>query len=163
LIEPDSFGELQDEASEHRVFYDADTGDAIKVTHPGRCGNAFPQGGFDAALPEEYCRRWLAYNDLFGDHVQLLGATKTDAGISLIIKQRWIEGSRPDKDTIYVFMDRLGFMQAPNLRDYFCEDEGIAVLDGHEDNFVLETGGELVPIDVHVLPLDADLKRALCL
>lgn len=158
-----SFGELQDEASEHRVFYDAETGCAIKVTHPGRCGNAFPQGGFDGALPEEYCRRWLAYNDLFGDHVQLLGVTKTEEGISLVIRQRWIEGDRPDKDTIHAFMDGLGFMQAPNLRDYYCEAENLAVLDGHEDNFILAPDGELVPIDVHVLPLDADLKRALCL
>ncbi len=163
LMDSGSFGELQDEASEHRVFYDAESGCAIKLTHPGRCGNAFPQGGFDAALPEEYCRRWLAYNDLFGDHVQLLGVTKTVEGISLVIRQRWIEGDRPDKDTIHAFMDGLGFTQAPNLRDYYCEGENLAVLDGHEDNFILAADGELVPIDVHVLPLDADLKRALCL
>ena len=163
LMDPSSFGELQDEASEHRVFYDAESGSAIKVTHPGRCGNAFPQGGFDAALPEEYCRRWLAYNDLFGDDVQLLGVCRTEAGISLVVRQRWIEGDRPDKDTIHAFMDDLGFTQAPNLRDYYCEGENLAVLDGHEDNFILSVGGELVPIDVHVLPLDADLKRALCL
>jgi hypothetical protein len=60
-------------------------------------------------------------------------------------------------------MDGLGFAQAPNLRDYFRESDNTAVLDGHEDNFILEAGGALVPIDVHVVPLDADLKRALYL
>ncbi len=163
MIDPAFFGELQDEASEHRVFYDPNTGDAIKVTHPGRCGNAFPQGGFDAALAEEYCRRWLAYNDLFGDHVRLLGVSKMEEGICLVIAQRWIEGERPDKDTIYASMSELGFAQAPNLRDYYRESDHLAVLDAHEDNFILESSGSLVPIDVHVVPLDADLKRALCL
>ncbi len=163
LISPDSLGELQDEASEHRVYYDPQSGDAVKTTLPGRCGNAFPEGGFDAALPEEYCQRWLAYNAFFGDDVLLAGVLATDDGISLVIRQRWIEGDRPDKDQIHAWMDTLGFTQAPNLRDYYRLDDATAVLDAHEDNFILASGNALVPIDVHVLPLDADLRRALCL
>lgn len=154
---------MLDEASEHRVFYDPGTASAVKATHPGRCGNAFPEGGFDGALPEEYCRRWLAYNDLFGDDASLIGVMEEAQGISLIVRQRWIEGGRPDKDAIYAYMDSLGFSQAPNLRDYYHEAGQVAVLDCHEDNFILSRHGGLVPIDVHVLPLDTGLKRALCL
>lgn len=152
-----------EEASEHQVFYDAPTGSAIKVTIPGRCGNAFPQGGFDAALPEEYCQRWLRYNELFGDAVALLGVARTDEGVSIVISQRWIEGERPDRDEITAYMAGLGFAQAPNLRDYFNEADLTAVLDCHEDNFIKEVEGKPVPIDVHVMPLDADMRRALCI
>ena len=161
LIELSSLGELIEEASEHRVFYDPRSGCAIKVTHPGRCGNTFPQGGFDAALPEEYCRRWTSYNELFGDHVTLVGVAQTDDEISLVISQRWIEGDRPDRDGIYAWMTGLGFAQSPNLRDFYREADALAVLDCHEDNFIMEHGADLVPIDVHVMPLDADMKRAL--
>ncbi len=161
LIDRSSLGELIEEASEHRVFYDPVTGCAIKVTHPGQCGNAFSQGGFDGALPEEYCRRWISYNELFGDHVTFLGVVDGGDGICLAVAQRWIEGERPDRDVIHAWMTGLGFAQSTNLRDYFRQEDSIAVLDCHEDNFILEHGTDLVPIDVRVMPLDADLKRAL--
>jgi peptide/nickel transport system ATP-binding protein len=161
IVDIASLGPQVEEASEHRVFYDERSGCAIKVTISGRCGNTFPNGGLDAALPEEYCRRWLDYNELFGDSVSFVGVVVEESGVSLVVSQRWIAGERPDTDAIYAFMSSLGFSQAPNLRDYYREADQITVLDAHSDNFVLDQSNQVVPIDVHVMPLDQNLRRAL--
>jgi oligopeptide/dipeptide ABC transporter ATP-binding protein len=161
LVAVSSLGTLMDQASEHQVYYDPAEGKAVKVTIPGRCGNTFPGGGFDAALPSEYCNRWLAYNEFFGDQVMFEGVALSGGEASLVVSQRWIKGDRPSSDDIFRFMAGLGMTQAPNLRDYYSISAGIAVLDAHLDNFIIDSEGDVVPIDVHVVPLDTNIRRAL--
>jgi peptide/nickel transport system ATP-binding protein len=161
LIRRDAVGDWIDEGSEHQVHYRCDLGEAWKTTLPGRSGNAFPQGGFDAALPEEYAERWMRYNEVFGDSVYLAGVIHSDEGISLVVAQRWICGERPQPEQIENFMKLQGFSLAPNGTEYYREEDSLAVLDCHPDNFVLDSEGIPVPIDVHVVPLDTSLRAAL--
>ena len=163
LIAPGSLDESYDAASEHTVYYHEQSGRAWKVTLPGRCGNTFPEGRFEAALPSEYLERWLKYNEVLGDHVRFEGVMESAEGISVVVSQRWIAGERPDNDIIEQHMQALGFKRTANGQDFFRESDNLVVLDCHPDNFVLSNEGVVVPIDVHVSEATSELKRALLL
>lgn len=163
LIAPGSLDESYDAASEHTVYYHEQSGRAWKVTLPGRCGNTFPEGRFEAALPSEYLERWLKYNEVLGDHVRFEGVMESAEGISVVVSQRWIAGERPDNDIIEQHMQALGFKRTANGQDFFRESDNLVVLDCHPDNFVLSNEGVVVPIDVHVSEATSELKHALLL
>ncbi|MFN0075396.1 MAG: oligopeptide/dipeptide ABC transporter ATP-binding protein [Prosthecobacter sp.] len=157
----EALGTPQDTGSEHTVYYHEPSWRAWKVTLPGRCGNTFPEGRFDAALPSEYLERWQKYNEVLGDHVRFEGVIETADGISVIISQRWIAGERPEREAIQRHMEALGFMRTAGPHDFYRAEDNLAVLDCHEDNFVLTEPDIVVPIDVHVMSATAGLKRAL--
>ena len=156
-----ALGAPQDTGSEHTVYYHEPSGRAWKLTLPGRCGNTFPEGQFDAALPTEYLERWQKYNEVLGDHVRFEGVIETADGTSAIVSQRWIAGERPEREAIQRHMEALGFVRTAGHHDFYRAEDNIAVLDCHEDNFVLSETGIVVPIDVHVMSATPGLKRAL--
>ena len=161
MIAAEQFNKPETQGAEHRIYYDEKTGRALKVTNPGMCGMAFPDGEADAALPTEYFRRWELHNQLFGDDVELHGVVQAPSGTSLVVSQRWIEGERAEGSMIKAYLSEIGF--SPTLRDhdFYRSADDMAVLDSHEDNWIQGPDGWLFAIDVIPVQADEGVKRAL--
>ena len=161
LIDPVKWTTPGEMGAEHRVFLDADRCCAVKITNTGKCGMTYRNAEPASAIPHEYLMRWILQNQIFGDDAWLEGVVRAPSGICLAVGQKWIPGMVPDSDRILVAMNELGFEPGVLSESYFRREDGIAVMDCHEGNFILGYDSILYPIDLVILPADEALKRSL--
>ena len=161
LIDCDRYQTPDEMGAEHRVFFDAATNAAIKITNTNRCGMTYLDGEPVAALPLEYLERWQLQNQLFADDAELEGVIESPSGISLVIRQRWIVGSVPREDEIIALMQALGFQTTALPECYYRATDNLAVMDCHDGNFMLGDDGKIYPIDIIPLHPDEGLKQRL--
>ncbi len=152
---PDEMG------AEHRVFFDAQRQMAMKVTNSNRCGMTYVNGEPEAALPSEYLERWRLQNAIFADDAELEGVIESIAGISLVIRQRWIAGTVPEDHQITGLLADLGFHLTHQLECYYRPKDNLALMDCHEGNFMLGDDGLVYPIDVIPIIANEILKDRL--
>ncbi|TLD72850.1 ABC transporter ATP-binding protein [Phragmitibacter flavus] len=161
LIPADRYQTPEESGAEHRVYFDPEQSSAIKITNANRAGMSYPDGEPHAGLPAEYLERWRLHNLIFADDVTLEGVIQSPAGVALVVRQCWINGTVPEVWQIADFMNELGF-QATLLQEcYYRAADDLAVMDCHDGNFMLGDDGMVYPIDVIPLRPDANLKQRL--
>ena len=139
------------EGAEHVVFHDPPRGVAVKATHVNRFGHSVIAEGM-AASPLEYFERLALQNELFGDDIRIEGVAFDEAQLEIVTTQ-------PEIDA---YFSNLGFCRAelnPDVPLYFHPELGILVADAHDRNILRNESGVLVPIDLVIGKLGADLLR----
>ena len=139
------------EGAEHVVFHDPPRGVAVKATHVNRFGQSVIAEGM-AASPLEYFERLALQNELFGDDIRIEGVAFDEAQLEIVTTQ-------PEIDA---YFSNLGFCRAelnPDVPLYFHPELGILVADAHDRNILRNESGVLVPIDLVIGKLGADLLR----
>ena len=161
LIPHERYQTPEEMGAEHRVFYDAKRQMAVKVTNSNRCGMTYLEGQPDAALPSEYLERWRLQNVIFADDAELEGVIESVAGISLVVRQRWIAGAVQEDHQIAQLLADLGFEATHQLECFYRPSDNVALMDCHEGNFILGDDGLVYPIDVIPVLADEALKEHL--
>lgn len=145
----------------------------FKATFPGKFAFTVilsPAGLPDLAdaAPLEYLERLLLQNSVFGDTVCLEGVAQETGGNVIVIFQPHITGGEVSKDEIADFMSRLWFKPLHNLHlgrpgslAFYRDLDEVAAFDAHPGNFVKDTQGIVLPIDLILLRADDDLQHAL--
>lgn len=147
----------------------------FKATHPGKAGFtvvALPetngQPELTAALPLEYLERILLQNQLFGDDLKLEGLAGEPGGVSIVTSQPVLVGVAPTPAEITAFPQQLWFQPLTGLQlghpgalAFYRDLDEVAVFDAHVANFVKDTNGTVLPIDLILVRADAALQRAL--
>jgi hypothetical protein len=160
---------------EHRIWQSPDGLRVFKATRPGVAGftviaEQMPGSGpvLTNALPLEYFERLLLQIDLFGDDLLLEGIALESERIVIITSQRLLEGVPPSGEEIVEFMQRLWFapldglsLGNPGSLAFYRDLDEVAIFDAHPGNFVKDTGGAILPIDLIMVRADADLQHAL--
>lgn len=143
------------EGAEHVVYFDADNGRAVKVTHPNRFGHSVVAEGHDAS-PLEYLRRLTFHNLLFGDDVRLLGCIFTGSHIELVTTQPWISAGNPptaSQAQIDSYFEERRFARSSlfdQLPVYYSTGFDLVAMDAHPGNVLVSDKGFIMPIDVVV-------------
>lgn len=116
------------------------------------------------ALPTEYLRRLELQNELFGDHVQVIGLTRANR---FVIVQPTLRGGEPSENEIRDVLRMGGWRRVPiqlqNLpaqlmgSAWWHEEEGLVLLDARKPNFKKTEFGVL-PIDLIL----GDLSPEMC-
>jgi hypothetical protein len=175
LISPErlaKFPLLSDRTSEHKVFFDLTRKRAIKQTLPGQFGwiPKLDQSRWTLgiATPLDYLNRWLLFNLVLGDDVQLEGISTEGASmiigdttepVSIIVSQRWHRAVDPNdpaptENEISAFFHKLHFHRLPNsFHGWQRASDGIIILDARPDNFIKTKVG-VAPIDLPIAKFD---------
>jgi hypothetical protein len=158
---------VTDATAEHKVYYDAESDRAVKVTEPGGYGTAYhvENGRLlpTPASPWEYARRWEDFNRLFDDDVRIEGFTDGEGmdpftkerPFGMVISQPWYDAvpaqevprdGKTTGDRIAERLDALGFKPAKGFAQWYRPEDGMYVGDARDDNFVLvkNASGEVV-------------------
>lgn len=158
LLDPQSIaceiGELSriGGATEHDVYVARDGGLVIKITLPPAFGTRVSIGS--------YVRNVLWVNELFGDDIRLIGVTRSEAGVALVISQPFIEGTPPTAGEIAAWFEGQG--SVPDLfHKWRNPSNGVVIADAHTGNLVNTPAG-LIPIVLQLIdkssrPSDATL------
>lgn len=128
--------------SEHVVFHISETERVAKFTIPPYFG---AQGTAQA-----YLKNLLAANRLYQDSIFLHGVTETTNGVSLVISQPYVVGSRPHDEEVAAWFQEGGYHSTGHNR-WKHEEYGIEIADAHTGNLIKTEDGELVPIDLQIL------------
>ena len=120
------------------------------------------------AMPLEYLERLLLQNEVFGDVISLEGVAQETGGIVIVTSQPNITGNEVSGAHILNFM--LGQWFKP-LRDlhlgrsgamaFYRDLDEVAAFDGHPGNFVKDSEGRFLPIDLILVRADDALQKAL--
>ncbi len=169
------------QGGEHAATYDADTGVVYKTNLPEarKYGYVVDQGSesdglrlcLREALPSEYLLRLGLQNVLFGDAISLqaIATNSLIADYPLIVTaQPYAGGEMPTLDEIATLMRDSGFVELPSewLKSaafrspvwYHAENE-IAATDATPGNFSKLSSDVIVPIDLIIHPLPAELLK----
>jgi len=133
---------------------------------------ALPETGdlpeLTAAPPLEYLERLLLQNQLFGDDLKLEGVAEEPGGVSIVTSQPVLVGIAPSPAEITAFMQQLWFQPLAGLQlghpgalAFHRDLDEVAVFDAHVANFVKDTAGTVLPIDLILVRADGALQRAL--
>lgn len=145
----------------------------FKITHPGSFGFTVIVTSGDvpdltAATPLEYLERLLLQNRVFGDDLRLEGIIEAGGEVSVLTSQPNLTGDPVTPPEIAAFMQRLWFQPLPGLQlghpgalAFYRDLDEVAVFDAHVANFVKDTAGTVLPIDLILVRADAALQRAL--
>jgi Serine/Threonine/Tyrosine Kinase found in polyvalent proteins len=136
------------QGAEHQVYFDAENGLAIKVTHSGTYGHSAFERGF-AASPADYLQRLDFHNWLFPNETKIIGIVLESAQI--IINQQWVPRTAAcTPNEIDDYLEKRGFSMFPiDERDsgHFNATNGLVILDASPGN-VIKSGNHLFPIDL---------------
>ncbi|MDZ4403943.1 hypothetical protein [Prosthecobacter sp.] len=145
---------------EHEVIFDEPQQRFIKITLPGFYGNTLRLRsgavGLGPATPLEYLDRWTWSNELFEDDARVLGLVNDSAGPRIAVSQPLVVGTRPEREEITTFMEKLGFQPVRDTHLFFDARRDLLVGDAHPGNFLCNEDGQIFAIDV--LPLKATGK-----
>jgi len=145
----------------------------FKATFPGKFGFSVilvPGGLPDLteATPLEYMERLLLQNTIFGDTVLLEGVAQEAGGTVIVTSQPHITGGAVSQEEIFDFMDRLWFrplqclqLGRPGSLAFYRDLDEVAAFDAHPGNFVKDTEGIVLPIDLILLRAGDELQKAL--
>jgi hypothetical protein len=173
LIEPSSYlDSIEDAGQEHRVWLNKARQRYFKATFPNRCGFSVMvlQAGepeLVASTPLEYLERLLLHNQIFGDQIQLEGVATESERLVILTSQPNITGTEASREEILEFMQRLWFARLdglslgnPGSLAFYRDLDELAIFDAHPGNFVKDTNGAILPIDLIMVRADPDLQNA---
>jgi hypothetical protein len=119
-------------------------------------------------LPLEYLERLLLQNEIFGDEIELQGVAVEDGKAVIPTSQPALVGQPPAFSDITAFLSRLWFRPLPGLHlgnpgalAFYRDLDELAVFDAHPANFVQDTAGVILPIDLILVRADPPLQEAL--
>lgn len=142
------------DGAEHRVYYDAVRGLAIKSTHPNRFGYS-ARAEAEWATPVEYLKRLAWQNRIFGDECRVIGVAHEEDQLEIVTSQPWINSDprrpRPDQHELDAYFGGFGFVPVllnPDAPLYFNVTLGLLVADAHNRNVLRTDTGELAAIDL---------------
>jgi len=120
------------------------------------------------ALPSEYLRRLELQNELFGDHIHLVGLTPTHRFSSI---QPTVRGGEPSENEIRDVLEEAGWRRIPISQQnlpyqlmgsaWWHDEEAAILLDARKPNFKKSDFGVL-PIDLIITDLTPELRLRLC-
>lgn len=123
--------------------------------------------GIQMALPTEYLRRLELQNELFGDHVQVIGLTRANRFVTV---QPTLRGGEPSENEIRDVLQQAGWKRVPielqNLpfqlmgSAWWHGEEGLVLLDARKPNFKKTEFGVL-PIDLILGDLSSEMRESL--
>lgn len=132
----------------------------------GRATGGLP--GLTKALPLEYLERVLLQNEVFGDQMELRGVSVESEKPVILTTQPALIGQPPQLADIAAFFARLWFrplaglhLGHPGALAFYRDLDELAVFDAHPPNFVQDTQGIVLPIDLILVRADAALQQAL--
>lgn len=173
LTVPSLLNRVEDSGQEHGVWLDAGSQRYFKFTHPGRFGFTVittPGGVPDltVATPLEYLERLSLQNRVFGDDLWLEGIVEASGEVSVLTSQPNLTGDAVTPSEITAFMQQLWFkplaglqLGHPGALAFYRDLDEVAVFDAHVANFVKDTAGTVLPIDLILVRADVALQRAL--
>ncbi len=119
--------------------------------------------GIEKALPTEYLRRLELQNELFGDHIRVVGLTRADR---LAIIQPTLRGGEPSENEIRDVLEAGGWRRVPiHLQNlpvqlmgsaWWHDEEGLVLLDARKPNFK-KTDFGVLPIDLILSDLSPEM------
>lgn len=120
--------------------------------------------GIETALPSEYLRRLELQNELFGDHIRVVGLTRANR---FVISQPTLRGGEPGENEIRDLLLEAGWQRVPiqvqNLpiplmgAAWWHDAENLVLLDARKPNFKLTDYGVL-PIDLILADLSQEMR-----
>ncbi len=120
--------------------------------------------GIETALPSEYLRRLELQNELFGDHIRVVGLTRANR---FVISQPTLRGGEPGETEIRDLLLEAGWQRVPiqvqNLpiplmgAAWWHDAENLVLLDARKPNFKLTDYGVL-PIDLILADLSQEMR-----
>jgi hypothetical protein len=120
------------------------------------------------ALPSEYLRRLELQNELFGDHIHVVGLTPASR-FSII--QPTVRGGEPTENEIRDVLEEAGWRRIPmslqQLPDplmgsaWWHDQEAAILLDARKPNFK-KSGFGVLPIDLVISDLTLEMRQRLC-
>jgi hypothetical protein len=145
----------------------------FKATFPGRFGFTaiLTHAGIPDladATPLEYLDRLILQNRVFGDSVCLEGIAQETGGTAIISSQLHVTGTEVVREEILNFMSPLRFKELrglhlgrPGSLAFYRDLDEVALFDAHPGNFVKDTRGVVLPIDLILLHASEPLQQAL--
>ena len=162
---------------EHSVEIREDLGLVFKSTHPGKFGyaadvemvhpkgrNAHPRitAGLVDATPMEYLFRLAKQNELFGDHIRVMGAVRYPQGLAVLTTQPFYVGHRTEQSLIDAwFRERDWKMLEEKSGAFYQASLDLLILDALPRNVLTREDGSLMPFDVVVVQPSEMLKSRL--
>lgn len=121
--------------------------------------------GIEHALPSEYLRRLELQNELFGDHVQVVGLTRANRFATV---QPTLRGGEPSENEIRDVLEEGGWQRIPisiqNLpiqlmgSAWWHDAEELVLLDARKPNFK-KTDFGVLPIDLIIAELSPEMRQ----
>ena len=146
---------------EHHVFSLKHSGLIQKVTRNGLFGLWIELAGDQIkqrpATPLEYLTRLDHANNLWHDDIRLMKVVRDAPKIHLVTTQPSITGSTPSEEEIADCLRSFDFASVPGTRGWYRKSDRLLALDAHCGNFVKTAGGIVVPIDLPIGNLGAEL------
>jgi hypothetical protein len=145
----------------------------LKTTFPGKFGftvitNPAQVPDLADGTPLEYLERLLLQNSLFGDLIELEGIAQELGQTVILTSQPHITGMDVSREDIQNFMARQWFkplnglqIGRPGALAFYRDLDEVAAFDAHPGNFVKDTEGRVLPIDLILLRADDTLQKAL--
>jgi len=166
LLVPDSAFDapkkLPEVTAEHEVFYRADDGRIVKRTYAGTCGMSEGEPGSGETTPLFYFNRIVLMNREFGTDVRLEGVWMGDGVLTgwrghgkqpaIVTSQAWIRGAdldnpNPTSREVQDYLSSFGFEPWGLRRNAWMREDGMYILDAHNQNFIKSAAG-IVPVDL---------------
>jgi hypothetical protein len=120
------------------------------------------------AMPLEYLDRLGLQNGVLGDQIRLEGIAREAGGTVIVTSQPHVAGSEAVKEEILSFMSSLWFrplrglhLGRPGSLAFYRDLDEVAAFDAHPANFVKDSDGVVLPIDLILLRADESLQGAL--
>lgn len=120
--------------------------------------------GIQPALPVEYLRRLDLQNDLFGDHLRVIGLTRAHRFVTV---QPTLRGGEPGENEIRDVLEDAGWYRVPismqNLpaqlmgSAWWHAEEALVLLDARKPNFK-KTAFGVLPIDLILADLTPEMR-----
>lgn len=122
------------------------------------------------ATPLEYLRRLQFQNDLFGDHITIIGLTRANR---FAISQPTLRGSEPTENEIRDVLEQARWKRLPISSQtllphqlvgsaWYHQEEQLILLDARKPNFKKTEFGTL-PIDLIIGELTDEMTESICL
>ncbi|RYD43852.1 MAG: hypothetical protein EOP85_09820 [Verrucomicrobiaceae bacterium] len=120
------------------------------------------------SCPSEYLRRQELQNALFGDDIRIVGLTRANR---FAISQPTLKGGEPSEIEIRKLLEEGGWRRVPiTLQDlphtlmgsaWWHAEEGLVLVDARKPNFKKSAAGVILPIDLILADLDAEMRHLL--
>jgi hypothetical protein len=165
-LKPDMLAPFERGGEEHRIRRGEER--YWKATYPGQSGFTIIATDcgptFTRSLPQEYLKRLVLSNHLFGDDIRLEGITEEEGQVVIVTSQPTIAGVPPSSDEMVDFFTVRYFELIPGFHagyrgsfSFYRELDQMAVFDVHPANVPRDRSGLILPIDVVVVQADAEL------
>ncbi|MEO7934497.1 MAG: hypothetical protein ABIT76_15215 [Chthoniobacterales bacterium] len=150
-----------DEGNEHQVWFRSELDTYLKVTWPDFFGLLVLHrpDEEEQASPIDYLERWHLHNELFGDHVKLIGVVEEGRQMRMVIEQQAIRGTPATLKQIGEFFTSHGWKRFTTTGEvaFFDPENNAVISDTHRGNIILMDDGLLAPIDLRVQLLSGTL------